>query len=286
MKLQLRPFINQKMNISMKITKLLCVLSVCLGVAHAAFAADTKLVVTGASTIAPLALELGKRFEKQNPGTRVDVQSGGSSRGVADVRNGTANIGMASRQANPDEKDLHFYTIAHDGVALIVHRDNPIKALSADQARAIFTGRITDWKELGGRGGKITVVNKAEGRSTLELFLHYFSLKNSQVKAHVVIGDNQQGIKTVSGNPDAIGYVSIGTAEYEAKIGTPIRLLPMGDVAATTENVRLGKFPLARPLNLVTKDEPSGLVKKFIAFAASNKNDDLIREQFFVPVAR
>lgn len=271
----------------MKVFKLFLALSISFWTANIASAADNnKLTLTGASTVAPLALELGKRFEKFNSNVRVDVQSGGSSRGVADTRSGIANIGMVSRPLNPDENDLHVFTIAHDGVALIVNRDNPITSLNDDQIRAIYTGKIKDWKELGGRPGPITVVNKAEGRSTLELFLHYFSIKNSQIKAHVVIGDNQQGIKTVSGNPGAVGYVSIGTAEFEASNGSKIRLLPMGAIAATTENVRLGKFPLARPLNLITKDEPRGLVKQFIEFARSNKNEDLIREQFFVPVSR
>jgi phosphate transport system substrate-binding protein len=139
---------------------------------------------------------------------------------------------------------------------------------------------------VGGKDARITVVNKAEGRSTLELFLHYFALKNSAIKAQVVIGDNQQGIKTVAGNPAAIGYVSIGTAEFEAAQGTPIKLLPMGDVAATVVNVRDSRYPLSRPLNLVTKGVPAGLPQRFIDFARSGAVDDLVEAQFFVPLAR
>ena len=138
---------------------------------------------------------------------------------------------------------------------------------------------------MGGREGRITVVNKAEGRSTLELFLHYFSLTNSQIKAHVVVGDTQQGVKTVAGILGAIGYVSVGTAEFEAGNGASIRLLPMKSVAATTESVRSGKFPLARTLNLVTKGQPAGLAKRFIEFSQSDKVDDLVSAQFFVHVA-
>lgn len=257
-----------------------------LCVAGTAVAHENRLVVTGASTIAPLVLELGKQFEKLHPGVRVDVQSGGSSRGINDTRSGIAHIGMVSRALKDDEKDVLAHTIAHDGVALIVHRDNHVKALGDDQVRAIFTGKITDWKNVGGRDGRITVVSKAEGRSTLELFLHHFGLQNSAIKAHVIIGDNPQGIKTVSGNPNSVGYVSIGSAEYEVKNGAPLRLLPMGQVAATTENVRNGSFPLARPLNLVTKGAPHGLAKEFIDFARSTKADNLVREQFFVPIAR
>ena len=215
---------------------------------------------------------------------RVDVQSGGSSRGVADTRSGLADIGMASRAPNSDESDFKFFTIARDGVGVILHRDNPVRTLTDEQVVAIYTGKITDWSLVGGKAGKITVVNKAEGRSTLELFLHYFKLKNSDVKAQVVIGDNRQGGKTVAGNPNAIGYVSIGSAEFEAGHGAPIKLLPMSGVAASVENVRSGGFPLARPLNLITRTEPTGLAKTFIDFARSKDVHDLIEAQFFVPI--
>jgi phosphate transport system substrate-binding protein len=245
-----------------------------------------KLVLTGSSTVAPLAGEIGKRFEQLHPGVRVDVQTGGSSRGVSDARQGLADIGLVSRPLNPDENDLHAFPIANDGVTVIVHRDNPVAALTAAQVVDIYTGKITNWKDVGGKDAPITVVNKAEGRSTLELFCHYFKLKNSDIKAHAVIGDNEQGIKTVSGSANAIGYVSIGTAEYDAAHGTPIKLLPIAGVTAGSENVANGTFPLSRPLNLVTKTPPQGLVKEFIDFATSEKVHDLVREQSFVPLGK
>jgi phosphate transport system substrate-binding protein len=249
-------------------------------------AANDRLTLTGSSTVAPLALEIGKRFERRHPGVRVDVQTGGSSRGIADARSGLADIGMVSRALKPEEKDLRPYTIALDGIGIILHRDNPVATLSDEQVKAIYTGRITNWRALGGRDTRITVVNKAEGRSTLELFLHYFALKNSAIRPQVVIGDNQQGIKTVAGNPGAIGYVSIGSAEFEAVHGTPIRLLPTAGVAASVDNVRNGGFPLSRPLNLVTRGAPSALAQRFIDFARSEAVDDLIQAHYFVPPGR
>lgn len=129
-------------------------------------------------------------------------------------------------------------------------------------------------------------MNKAEGRSTLELFLGYFKLKNTDVKAQVVIGENEQGIKTVAGNPNAIGYVSIGSAEYDFTHGVSIKLLPLKGVAASIENVRNGTFPLSRPLNLVTKTEPQGLAKAFIDFAQSKEADPIAKEQYFVPISK
>lgn len=246
--------------------------------------ANTRLTLSGSSTIAPLAQELGARFEQLHPGVKIDVQAGGSARGVTDARQGLAQIGLVSRGPKPEEANLKWHTIARDGIAVIVHSDNPVKELTADQVIAIYTGKERNWHNAGGKEQTITVVNKAEGRSTLELFLHHFKLKASEVKADVVIGDNQQGIKTVAGNPNAIGYVSIGSAEYEAKHGSSIKLLPLNGIAPSTATVVDGSFPLARPLNFVTKEVPTGLTKEFIDFAQSAQADSLIEKQYFVPL--
>jgi phosphate transport system substrate-binding protein len=269
----------------MKKMNLTCLAAMLLGVAINVHAAD-KLVLTGSSTIAPLMSEIGKRFEKANPGVQIDVQSGGSSRGVNDVRSGMADIGMASRELKADEKSLASAVVALDGVGVILHKDNPVKSLTDAQIVAIYTGKISNWKDVGGKDARITVVNKAEGRSTLELFMQHFNVKNSDIVAQVVIGDNQQGIKSVAGNLGAIGYVSIGTAEFEAGQGTPIRMLPMNGVAASVKNVANRSFPLARPLNLVTKTAPTGLSKRFIDFARSEAVNDIVKSQYFVPVTR
>ena len=249
-------------------------------------ASDKKLVLTGSSTIAPLASELGKKFEEKHPEVRVDVQTGGSSRGVTDARQGLNDIGMVSRALNPDESDLGAHTIARDGICVILHKSNPVSTLSRQQVIDIYTGKIRNWKEVGGKDAPITVISKAEGRSTLELFLHYFGLKNPQVKASVLVGDNEQDIKTIAGNQNSIGYVSIGTAEFDIAQGVPIKSLPMENIAPTTENVRNGKYPLSRPLNLVTKTKPEGLVKEFILFAQSKESFPIVKEQFFVPLSK
>ncbi|MEW4529912.1 phosphate ABC transporter substrate-binding protein [Maioricimonas sp. JC845] len=244
-----------------------------------------RLTLTGSSTIAPLMAEIGRAFEAQHPDVRIDVQTGGSSRGIADARSGLADIGMVSRALKEDEQDLQPFPVAKDGICIIVHHDNPVRELTDEQIVAIYTGSIDNWKDVGGSDGEITVVNKAQGRSTLELFLHYFHLNNTDVAADVVIGDNEQGIKTVAGNPQAIGYVSIGTAEFDAGQGVPIALLPIGGIPAGTAAVAEGRFPLSRPLNLVTREEPTGLAATFIEFARSPDVHDLIRRQSFVPLA-
>jgi phosphate transport system substrate-binding protein len=249
---------------------------------------SSKLTVTGSSTVAPLMSEVAKRFEAQNPGVRVDIQMGGSSRGISDPQQGLADIGMVSRNLKDEElKELDAHAIALDGVAVIVHSSNPITTLTDEQIASIYTGKITNWKDVGGSDASIVVVNKAEGRSTLELFASYFKLKNSDIKAQVVIGDNQQGIKTVEGNPNSIGYVSIGTAEYSVKHGEPLKMLPMAGVEASLENVRNRKFPLSRPLHLVTKKGAQNeLAQKFITFTQAPENNDLVEKQYFVPMGK
>jgi phosphate transport system substrate-binding protein len=248
-----------------------------------AHAGTQRLTLTGSSTVAPLVNEIARRFEAQFPGVRIDVQTGGSSRGINDVRKGVADIGLVSRALKPGEEDLHAYTIALDGIGLIVHARNPVVSLDKQQVVDIFTGKITRWNAVGGDDARITVINKAEGRSTLELFLAYFQLKNSAIRPQVIIGDNAQGIKTITGNRNAIGYVSIGAAEYESRRAVPLRLLALDGVASSVDNVRNGNFPLSRPLNLVTASAAQGLARQFITFAQSAQVHDLIEAQYFVP---
>ncbi|ESA34983.1 phosphate abc transporter substrate-binding protein [Leptolyngbya sp. Heron Island J] len=243
-----------------------------------------KVILTGSSTVAPLASELGKRFEQQHPEVRVDVQTGGSSRGLADARSGQADIGMMSRDLAADETDVVAYAVAQDGVAMIVHADNPVTELSPDQLVDIYTGDITEWSAVGGNDTAISVVNKAEGRSTLEVFLKHFDLENSDIQAQVIIGDNEQGIKTVTGNPSAIGYVSIGAAENSIARGEPLKLLPLEGINPSTASVQDGSFPLSRTLNFVTSGEPETLTKAFIDFAQSFEVHDIVEQQNFVPI--
>lgn len=242
------------------------------------------LTVVGSSTIAPLMSELAKVYEADHPGTRIDVQAGGSSRGVTDVRQGSAGLGMVSRELKPDELDLKRVLIAKDGLALIAHKSNPVASLTKAQVVAIYTGAITNWQQVGGPDLPIAVVSKAEGRSTLEIFSHYFGVKYQDIKAQVVIGDNQQGIQNVSVAPGGIGYVSIGTAEYEAAHGASIRLLSLDGHVPSTQAVTQGSYPITRELNLVFKPEREAELKPLLAMVTGESAQSVITGQFFVPV--
>ncbi len=246
-----------------------------------------KIVISGSSTIAPLVSEIVERFEKQNPDYQVDVQSGGSSRGVNDVRRGLTNIGMVSREMKPDEQDLNALTIANDGLVMIVHARNKLATLSDDAIRKIYTRQIVNWETLGGGlNGPITLVHKAEGRSTVELFLEYTKLKPADVRPDVVIGENEEAIRLVASTPGAIGYVSYGTAAYHAGNGTPIKLISLGTVPASEESIANGTYQSRRPLNIVSQPGRSAEIEKFWKFSASKGVEDLVRGNFFTPPAR
>jgi len=252
-------------------------------ISGSSFAKD-KITITGSSTIAPVMSDLAKFYEKKK-NLRIDVQTGGSSRGILDARKGLAEIGMVSRSLKESEKDLNGFVIAKDGLAIIVHTSNKVRELSSEQIRNIYLGKIKNWKAVGGENLPIVIVNKAEGRSTLELFLKFFKLKNSNIKASIIIGDNEQGIKTVSKNKNAIAYVSIGAAEYNKSIGVPLRLLKFKGIKASVKNVENGTYPLMRDLTVVTKEKPSGKVAEFIKFLLSKDSHAIIKDHYFVPVS-
>lgn len=248
-------------------------------------AGPTTVQVTGSSTLAPLAAEMGKRFEARRPDVRIDVQAGGSARGIADVRRGLADVGMISRAPGPGEADLHAVAVARDGIAPIVHADNPVPRLTGQEIRALWRGEIESWSELGGPPRPVTVVNKAEGRATLDRFLDHFGLRRSEIEADVVVGANQHAIRSVAGDRGAVGYVSIGEAAVEAERGVAIRAVPLDGVEPTAENVADGRYPFLRLLHFVTVGEPTGVVRDFVEFSRSSAVHDLVRAHSFVPVS-
>lgn len=242
-----------------------------------------KLLITGSSTMCPLIGEIGRRFETLHPEVRIEVQCGGSGRGIDDVREGKAAIGMASRPLTGKESDLYCVPIARDGVSIILHKDNPVKSLSDAQVAEIYTGRLTNWKKVGGRNAPITVLNAKSGYGSVELFTHYLNIKYDEIKAGQVVGDNPARFRAVADNPNAIAYASSGEAERNALAGVPIKLLPVNGVMPTGRNIITGNYPVTRPLNLVTKVLPSGMAKAFIDYCLTSAVVDLIEKYDFIP---
>lgn len=244
---------------------------------------DQVITITGSSTIAPLIAEIAKQYETNRQGFRIDVQSGGTSKGLMDVRTGISDIGMVSRKLKDSESDVNFSTIGIDGISLIVNSANPLENISSSDVIAVYKGDVTNWSEIGGAEGNITVVNKAEGRSTLEIFTEYFGLNNREIKASVVIGDNQQGIQAVAGNPDAIGYVSIGAAEYEVLTkNAAIKLLGLDGIEASTATLRNGSYNISRELNLIYKDDLSATAREFVGYVNSKTTVPIFSAHYFI----
>lgn len=244
-----------------------------------------QLTVAGSSTIQPAAEVLGQAFEQLHPAGRINVHGGGSSVGITAPQSGLADIGMVSRALHADEaQKLTPTTFAVDGIALIVHAHNPVSGLSHQQVIDIYTGKVSNWRTLGWTDTRIVVVNKEEGRGTLELFEHYFALTGKFVRDAIIIGPNGQAIATVAGNPQAIAYVSIGSAEVAVEQGTSIKLLALDGVAATSAKVKSGGYGLSRPLNFVTVGPPHGLAKAFLDFVLTPTGQQIVTDQEFVPV--
>jgi phosphate transport system substrate-binding protein len=250
------------------------------------FAGDPhRLTIAGSSTIQPLAEVAAQAYEKKHPGVRIDVQGGGSSVGISSARSGLSDIGTVSRALHSaDESDLFPTTIALDGLAIITHASNPLKNITKQQVIDIYTGKITNWKQLGWIDKAIVVVNKEEGRATLELFEKYFDLKGKFVKSAVIIGPNGQAITTVAGNPQAVAYVSIGSAAVAEGEGTTIHRLSLEGIEASVENIKNNTYGLRRPLTMVTKSRPSGLAKDYLDFILGHEGQKLVLEQDFVPL--
>jgi phosphate transport system substrate-binding protein len=244
-----------------------------------------RILITGSSTMAPLVKALAERFQALTPGPPIVVEAGGSGRGIKDATEGKADIGMASRALVGAESALFSFAIARDGVSVVLHKDNPVAGLTRQQVVGIYTGTITNWKEVGGKDAPIAVMAAGEHYSSTELFTHFFKIKYADIKAHVAVGDNETRFKALAEHPNGIVYVSVGEAERRALAGAPIKLLPMSGVAASTKTIKSGNFPISRPLLLLTKAPPTGRVKQFIDFALSGQAVETITTYDFVPYA-
>jgi phosphate transport system substrate-binding protein len=231
---------------------------------------------------------IAEKYEVLHPELRIDVQSGGSSRGIADLRKGLSDIGMISRKPYSNEGDLKAIPIATDGIAIIVHSSNPIESLSLQEIQNIYTGKTKSWLDQNNTKQPIVVIHKDTGRATREVFLKTFDLNAEQVKANIIIGENAEGIKTVTSNPLAIAYVSIGAAEKEKQLGANIKLLPLNGIPSNLKTLKQGNYPAQRTLNLVVPKNKTlkPYIEKFLQYATSHSTHKIIEDKQFVPYLR
>ena len=242
-----------------------------------------SLKVTGSSTLLPLVTEIARRFEGLHPATKIDVQGGGSGKGVADLRGSKSDIAMVSRPLLDAERDLYAFPLVRDGVAAVVHRSNPVKGLNTQQLRDLITGRATNWKALGGGNAPIVFGWRGKGQGSSETVLEHLHVEHDHVGAHTLVISNAEALKLVSENPNAVTLVSVGEAERRAQAGLGIKLLAYNGVPASSRSIRRGSYLLSRPLTLVGQRIPSGLQKTFIDYALSSHVRDLHLKYDFVP---
>ena len=242
-----------------------------------------KLVLTGSSTIYPLMTDIAQRFVGLNPGVSIDVHSGGSGKGITDLRSGASDIAMVSRQLAGNERDLFAFSLCRDGAAIVVHRGNRLKGMTRRQLSDILTGKVTDWKQLGARPGAIDLAWRAEGQAIPELILQHLKLKPEQIRSHTTIFENADAVAFVAQDRNAITVAALGVAEHSVKSGATVKLLAYEGIPASTRAVRDHTYLLSRPLSLVTRNVPTGLEKRLIDFATSGAVTDLHLKHGFVP---
>ena len=243
-----------------------------------------KLQVTGSTTVLPIADECARVYMETHPGSRIYVSGGGSSLGIKSVADGIADIGTASRDLKDSENekypDLVLHAVAKDGVAIITHAGNPISNLTMEELQKIYTGEITNWKDLGGVDAKIMVVSREEGSGTRDCFEQAVlkSIKQ-EIMDYAVIQDSNGKIRTtVAGNKDGIGFISIGY------INSDVRAVKLDDIEPTVENVQNDKYAISRTLWMLTNGDPDEDERAFLNFVLSDAGQKLVSDVHFIPV--
>lgn len=246
-------------------------------------AENTTVTISGSTTVQPLAEKLAEAFMTENTGVRIDVQGGGSSVGVKAAGEGTSDIGMASREIKDSELEefpnLEIFVIARDGIAIVAHPDVPVSDLTVEQVRDIFSGKVTNWKDLGGEDQNIIVVSREEGSGTRGAFEEMVMGEDALIAATAILQASNGSIRTtVSTTPYSIAYLSFGYLDDSVKS------ISIGGVAATEPNAADGSYPIVRPLNMLTNGEPAGMVKAFLDFILSEAGQKLVVEDGYIPV--
>ncbi len=236
-------------------------------------ASQKGITVAGSTSVQPFADKWSEVYMEEHPGRVVNVQGGGSSAGIQAALSGAADIGTSSRELKPEEKVLHEIVVARDGLAIIVHPSNLINNLSIEQVKQIFAGKIRNWEELGGQNKNIDVVTREEGSGTRGAFQELVMKKVRIFRGCIVEDSNGTVREIVSGDPYAIGYISLGL------VSEKVKAMNLDGVKATDENIITKKYKLVRPFLFVTKDEPAGETKEFIDFVLSAEGQELIRKE-------
>lgn len=223
---------------------------------------------------------LGEAFESEYSGTTFTYNPTGSGSGITAVSEGRCDIGLSSRALKDEEKaqGLEETVLAYDGIAIVASPDNPVKELTLEQIADIYTGKITNWKDVGGNDAEIVVIGREAGSGTRDGFESITNTKDS-CKYRQELGSTGDVIATVAGNPGAIGYASL------AAVKDTVKALVVNGVTPSEETVKDGSYVVQRPFVLVTKKgtELSDVAKAFYDFALSASSGSIISAAGAVP---
>jgi phosphate transport system substrate-binding protein len=241
-----------------------------------------RLLVTGSTTMEPLVKEIARRFSSLHVRVKIEIDASGSANGISAVRDGAADIGMVSRPLDESEKKLFGFPIARDGSGIAVHARNPVRNLKRQQVVGIFSGRIGNWKAVGGQDRAIRTITGGKHGGSTEPFLQAFDMKFAELKTDMELPVNRERVDALLRNVAAVSLLSVGEAERLAESGVPIRLLSVDGVEASRRSIMSGDYAASRPLLLVTPSMPRGLTKAFIDYASSSQVSDLVEKLDFL----
>lgn len=239
-----------------------------------------KIDIAGGTAHIPVMKEAAKRIMQVNPALRITVAGGGSGVGVQKVGEGLADIGNTGRaltEAEVAKYGLKSYPFAIDGVAVVVHPQNPVGALTQQQVQDIFAGKITNWKAVGGRDAAIHLYTRDEASGTREVFWEIMLKKGQIAPGANVVASNGAMKTSLSGDTDGIGYVSIGHIDQTIKAPT------LDGVAPTQDNAKSGKYPVTRKLYMNTKGEASDVVADFIRYIRGPEGASITAANGYIP---
>jgi phosphate transport system substrate-binding protein len=235
------------------------------------------MTVAGSTSVQPFAEKLAEEFMAERPEFNINIQGGGSSAGVRAAQTGAAQIGMSSRNLKDAEKDLYETVIAYDGIAVIVHRDNPLRALSREEVAGIFAGDYPNWRQIGGADGTIHFVAREEGSGTRGAF-EKMVMGDRDISLRALVQASNGAVREiVARDPGSIGYISLGLVDERVKA------LAVDGAEATRDSIIAKKYKLVRPFLFLTREEPVGTAKDFIDFIMGPEGQELLSAEGLIP---
>jgi phosphate binding protein len=261
---------------------------------------SNSLQIKGSDTMVNLGQAWAEAYMLQNPGSSIAVTGGGSGTGISAMVNNTCDIAEVSREMKESEIKLveskgftpKKIIVALDGLAVVVNPANKISELTIDQLADVFTGKIKNWKELGGRDAKIVLLSREVNSGTHVYFKEHVLRhgiadgKEEFAPEALLLSSSQAIADEVSQNLDAIGYYGMGYITAKEKALKILKEKNSPAEAPTMENVISGAYPISRPLLMYSKGEPTGLVKSFIDYVLSPAGQEIVKKLDFVPVQK